>query len=404
MAEALRRYDVINVRPAFVKADADALNARFAGIDALTMLRTLFAEGTLGSTAVVSSFGTESAVLLDLVARADPTTPVIFVDTLKMFPETLAYRDRLVAHVGLRDSRVVAPDLAVLLVRDEQGLRWSYDPDGCCDVRKVEPLARAKQGLDSWISGRKAFQSQTRQNIPRFEVEDGRLKVNPLGDWVKADLQAYFDASDLPRHPLESDGYLSIGCQPCTSKVQPGEDPRAGRWRGWAKVECGIHGGILDPLIEFYRPLPPLAYLPLMIIWFGIGEVSKVLLIVLACFAPVALATRSGVLSASADQINAARALGASRAQVLRYVVLPAALPEILIGLRIGMGVGWTTLVAAEMVAAQAGLGQLVLNASNFLRTDVVVMGILLIGLFATVFEVGLRRLERVLVPWKGKA
>ena len=173
---------------------------------------------------------------------------------------------------------------------------------------------------------------------------------------------------------------------------------------GLAMGTSRIARGILDPLIEFYRPLPPLAYLPLMIIWFGIGEVSKVLLIVLACFAPVALATRSGVLSASADQINAARALGASRAQVLRYVVLPAALPEILIGLRIGMGVGWTTLVAAEMVAAQAGLGQLVLNASNFLRTDVVVMGILLIGLFATVFEVGLRRLERVLVPWKGKA
>ncbi|MBE7200774.1 MAG: ABC transporter permease subunit, partial [Parafilimonas terrae] len=155
--------------------------------------------------------------------------------------------------------------------------------------------------------------------------------------------------------------------------------------------------------IEFYRPLPPLAYLPLMIIWFGIGEVSKVLLILLACFAPVALATRAGVRAASADQINAARALGASRWQVLRYVVFPAALPDILIGLRIGMGVGWTTLVAAEMVAAQAGLGQLVLNASNFLRTDVVVMGILLIGLFAALFEFGLRRLERALVPWKGK-
>lgn len=173
---------------------------------------------------------------------------------------------------------------------------------------------------------------------------------------------------------------------------------------GLAMGTSRIARGILDPLIEFYRPLPPLAYLPLMIIWFGIGELSKVLLIVLACFAPVALATRSGVLSASADQINAARALGASRVQVLRYVVLPAALPEILIGLRIGMGVGWTTLVAAEMVAAQAGLGQLVLNASNFLRTDVVVMGILLIGLFATLFEFGLRQLERVLVPWKGKA
>jgi taurine transport system permease protein len=165
-----------------------------------------------------------------------------------------------------------------------------------------------------------------------------------------------------------------------------------------------IARGILDPLIEFYRPLPPLAYLPLMIIWFGIGELSKVLLILLACFAPVALSTRAGVLSASRDQIHAARALGASRAQVLRHVVIPAAMPEILIGLRIGMGVGWTTLVAAEMVAAQAGLGQLVLNASNFLRTDVVVMGILVIGLFATLFELGLRWLERVLVPWKGQS
>jgi taurine transport system permease protein len=172
---------------------------------------------------------------------------------------------------------------------------------------------------------------------------------------------------------------------------------------GLAMGTSRIARGLLDPLIEFYRPLPPLAYLPLMIIWFGIGELSKVLLILLACFAPIALSTRAGVLSASADQINAARALGASRAQVLRHVVLPAALPEILIGLRIGMGVGWTTLVAAEMVAAQAGLGQLVLNASNFLRTDVVVMGILLIGLFAALFELGLRRLERVLVPWKGK-
>ncbi len=161
---------------------------------------------------------------------------------------------------------------------------------------------------------------------------------------------------------------------------------------------------VLDPLIEFYRPLPPLAYLPLMVIWFGIGETSKIMLIFLACFAPVALATRSGVLSASVDQINAARSMGATRWQVLRHVVLPAATPEILVGLRIGMGVGWTTLVAAEMVAANAGLGQMVLNASNFLRTDVVIMGILVIGFFAILFEVAMRWLERMLVPWKGKA
>jgi taurine transport system permease protein len=161
--------------------------------------------------------------------------------------------------------------------------------------------------------------------------------------------------------------------------------------------------GIFDPPIEFYRPLPPLAYLPLMIIWFGIGELSKVLLIYLACFAPVALAARAGVRSVSQEQLNAALSMGASRAQLIRYVVLPAALPDILVGLRIGMGVGWTTLVAAEMVAATAGLGQMVLNASNFLRTDVVIMGIILIGVFAYLFELAMRWLERWLVPWRGK-
>ncbi len=239
-----RRLDVIDARPAFTQADADALNARFAGVDTLAMLKAVFAEGLAGNVAVVSSFGTESAVLLHLVAQADPSVPVIFVDTLKMFAETLHYRDLLVKRLGLRDSRSVTPIAEVLAAKDETGLRWSYDPDGCCEIRKVEPMARAKQGLDAWISGRKAFQSSTRQNLPRFEVEDGRLKINPLGDWTKTDLEAHFAAHDLPRHPLEAQGYLSIGCEPCTSKVLPGEDPRAGRWRGWDKVECGIHSPV----------------------------------------------------------------------------------------------------------------------------------------------------------------
>lgn len=241
MGEPARKLDMIDVRPVFTQADADALNARFAGVDALTMLRALVAEGSLGEVAVVSSFGTESAVLLHLVAQADRHMPVIFVDTLKMFAETLAYRDELVARLGLMNSVAVTPDPAVLAAKDETGLRWSYDPDGCCDIRKTEPMRRAKAGLDTWISGRKAFQAATRQDIARFEIDDGRLKINPLGDWVKADLDAYFDAHDLPRHPLEAQGYPSIGCEPCTSKVLPGEDPRAGRWRGWDKVECGIH-------------------------------------------------------------------------------------------------------------------------------------------------------------------
>ena len=238
---ASRAVDRIDAGPSFTQADADALNARFAGVDAGTMLRELFAEGALGRVAVVSSFGTESAVLLHLVAQADPATPVIFVDTLKMFQETLDYREMLTERFGLVNSSVVQPDPAVIAAKDENGLRWSWDPDGCCEIRKVEPLKRAKQGLDAWISGRKAFQSVTRQNLPRFEVEEGRLKINPLGDWTKDDLEAYFAEHDLPRHPLEAQGYLSVGCQPCTTTVKPGEDPRAGRWRGWDKTECGIH-------------------------------------------------------------------------------------------------------------------------------------------------------------------
>jgi phosphoadenosine phosphosulfate reductase len=246
MAEPARQLDVIDARPAFTQADADALNARFEGVDTLSMLKTVFAEGLAGNVAVVSSFGTESAVLLSLIAKADRTVPVIFVDTLKMFGETLDYRETLISTLGFTDSRAVVPNAEVLAKKDETGLRWSYDPDGCCEIRKVEPMARAKEGLDAWISGRKAFQSVTRQNLPRFEVEDGRLKINPLGDWTKDDLEAWFETENLPRHPLEAQGYLSIGCAPCTSIVKPGEDPRAGRWRGWDKVECGIHGEVIE--------------------------------------------------------------------------------------------------------------------------------------------------------------
>ena len=161
--------------------------------------------------------------------------------------------------------------------------------------------------------------------------------------------------------------------------------------------------GIFDPPIEFYRPLPPLAYLPLIIIWFGIDEFPKVFLIYLSCFAPLALAARSGMKSATQEQINAAYSMGASYSQVIRHVILPSALPEILVGMRIAIGFGWTTLVAAEMVAANVGLGQMVLNASNFLRTDIVIMGIIVIGAVAYLFDLLMRYVERVVVPWKGK-
>lgn len=161
--------------------------------------------------------------------------------------------------------------------------------------------------------------------------------------------------------------------------------------------------GIFDPPIEFYRPLPPLAYLPLIIIWFGIEELPKVLLIYLACFAPLALAARSGMKSAAQEQIHAAYSMGANYTQVVWHVVLPSALPEILVGMRIAIGFGWTTLVAAEMVAAHTGLGQMVLNASNFLRTDIVIMGIIVIGVVAYLFDLFMRWVERRVVPWKGR-
>jgi taurine transport system permease protein len=164
-----------------------------------------------------------------------------------------------------------------------------------------------------------------------------------------------------------------------------------------------IARGIFDPPVEFYRPLPPLAYLPLIVIWFGIEETAKVVLIYLACFAPLAMAARAGVKSVMIEQINAAYSLGASKWQVIRHVVIPAALPEIFTGMRIAIGFGWTTLVAAEMVAAQAGLGQMVLNASNFLRTDVVIMGIVVIGVVAYSFDLLMRFIERAVVPWKGR-
>jgi taurine transport system permease protein len=164
-----------------------------------------------------------------------------------------------------------------------------------------------------------------------------------------------------------------------------------------------VFRGVFDPPIEFYRPIPPLAYLPLIIIWFGIGDLGKIILIYLAVFAPLALNARAGVRSVSIEQIHAAYSLGASRLQVIRHVILPAALPEILTGMRIGIGFGWTTLVAAEMVAATAGLGFMVLNAAEFLRSDVVIMGIVVIGALAYLFDLLMRKVERKLVPWKGR-
>ncbi|MEG8023887.1 phosphoadenylyl-sulfate reductase [Sphingomonas aurantiaca] len=250
MGEPARILDMIDVTPAFTRADAQAMQTRFEGVSAQDMLRELLAGELRGRIAAVSSFGAESAVLLHMVAQVDVDVPVVFTNTQKMFGETLAYRDELAETLGFTDLRVFRPDPRLLAIKDKTGLRWSYDPDGCCDLRKVEPLRRALAPFDLWISGRKGFQSGTRTALPRFEEDEGRLKINPLADWDKAKLDAYFAEHELPRHPLEAQGYLSIGCAPCTTKVAPGEDPRAGRWRSFDKVECGIHAPTdYDPMI-----------------------------------------------------------------------------------------------------------------------------------------------------------
>lgn len=253
MAEADPRFvDRIDTAPRFAAADAIALNRRFRGADTREMLAAVLNEGIAGRVAAVSSFGAESAVLLHLVASIAPATPVLFLDTGKHFPETLAYRDLLVERLGLTGLVNLTPDPAILAAKDGSGLRWSYDPDGCCELRKVLPLGAALAGFDASLTGRKAFQSATRANLPRFEIDTadtaGRLKINPLIDWSTDDIAAYMAEHDLPAHPLVAAGYPSIGCSPCTNKVAEGEDTRAGRWRGWDKTECGIHSPVqLDP-------------------------------------------------------------------------------------------------------------------------------------------------------------
>ena len=244
MNEQTRIIDRLDVAPRYTESDAIRLNNMFRGTDPADMMETVIRENIIGDLAVVSSFGTESAVLLHMIASVDPSVPVLFLDTGKHFPETLEYRDTLVERLGLTNLVILKPDADALKAKDETGLRWSYDPDGCCEIRKVIPLENALANYDASITGRKGFQSSTRNGLPRFEVDGDRLKINPLANWKKESLDAYFAEYDLPRHPLETEGYPSIGCAPCTSRVAEGEDPRSGRWKGWDKTECGIHSDV----------------------------------------------------------------------------------------------------------------------------------------------------------------
>ncbi|WCR10067.1 phosphoadenylyl-sulfate reductase [Paracoccus stylophorae] len=218
------------------------LNDRYRHHAASEVLRRAVGDPDLGRVALVSSFGAESVVLLHMVSVVAPGLPVLFIDTQMLFAETLDYQRAVTARLGLTDVRVIRAGADRIAARDPDGSLHRVDPDACCDLRKTVPLEQALAGFDAWITGRKRFQGGQRATLDFFEPEPPtRLRVNPLAHWRPQDVQDYMIENNLPRHPLIAKGYPSIGCAPCTSAVAPGEDPRAGRWRGRDKTECGIH-------------------------------------------------------------------------------------------------------------------------------------------------------------------
>lgn len=222
---------------------AETLNALHAESGAETILGEALAIHEAGSVAMVSSFGADSAVLLHMLSRVAPETPVLMLETGMLFPETVDYQQDLAAHLGLSDVRLIRPDAGEVAREDASGSLHERLPNTCCDLRKTRPLAKALAPFEAWITGRKRFQAASRGALQPFEAEEGttRLKINPLAGWDAAMLKAYAARHELPRHPLVARGYPSIGCAPCTTPVAEGEDPRAGRWRGQEKTECGIH-------------------------------------------------------------------------------------------------------------------------------------------------------------------
>ena len=222
----------------------EEIQALAKSLDAEGVLKLGLKEAFPDRIAVVSSFAAESVVLLHLVAAIDPTTPILFLNTGKLFGETLRYRDRLQDALGLTDIRSIGPHPIDREKLDPLGTLWSRDADACCDFRKTVPLSRALKGFDATVTGRKRFQTSTRANMEKVELADGRFRFNPLVDWTLEDLSRYVESNKLPVHPLVNDGYPSIGCMPCTRRVAAGGDYRSGRWAGLEKDECGMHAGV----------------------------------------------------------------------------------------------------------------------------------------------------------------
>ena len=219
------------------------LSSKYNNLKGQDLLRPLIKEEFSGRIALVSSFGTESAVLLQMVAAIDPAVPIIFIDTGKHFTQTLRYKDKLISDLGLKEVRLVRPNAVELAHADSDELLWRKDPDGCCFIRKVKPLAEALSGFDAWISGRKRYQGGTRAALPKIEADGGLIKINPMADLTVTDVENAFATNLLPRHPMEADGYSSIGCYTCSAPAAKNGDRRSGRWQGTEKTECGIHDG-----------------------------------------------------------------------------------------------------------------------------------------------------------------
>ena len=219
----------------------NVLNSQYQNATPEQLLGTVLNDASYGRTAIVSSFGAESAVLLHLVATINPHTPILFIDTDKHFPETLAYKDQLTSALGLTNVITIKPDESSLSEGDADGLLHMTNTTSCCYLRKVLPLERALSDYDTWISGRKSFHSASRNGLSLFEQSGSHLKINPLANWNSTHLAEYINKYNLPKHPLISAGYTSIGCAPCTTPTAEGELPRAGRWRNEDKTECGIH-------------------------------------------------------------------------------------------------------------------------------------------------------------------
>ncbi|WP_041527072.1 phosphoadenylyl-sulfate reductase [Paracoccus aminophilus] len=221
---------------------AARLNNRYKHHAAIEVLRRAVNDPDLGKVALVSSFGSESVVLLHMISVVAPGTPVLFIDTQMLFPETVDYQLEVTRKLQLTDVRVIQATEKEVALNDPDGTLHQFSTDSCCNFRKTIPLERALSEFDGWITGRKRFQGGQRTELEFFEAEPPlRLRVNPLAHWRAADVQDYMAENNLPRHPLVAKGYASIGCAPCTSPIKPGEDPRAGRWRGSQKTECGIH-------------------------------------------------------------------------------------------------------------------------------------------------------------------